>query len=90
MDFGLKLYRPAQKPRLNEAIKKKRLEFAKKKDLDWGTEMWKNALFSYESLLKQFFAQKYRVWRPPGARFVLCSAITVLLACRIRRIETLK
>ena len=41
MDFGLTSYRPAQKPRLIEAMKKKRLEFAKK-NLEWNTKVWKN------------------------------------------------
>ena len=31
--------------------------------------MWKNVLFSDESSVKQFSAQEYRVWRPPGARY---------------------
>ena len=31
--------------------------------------MWKNALFSDESSIKQFSARKYRVWRPPGTRY---------------------
>ena len=68
VDFGLKSYRPAQKPRLTEAMKKKRLEFAKR-HLDWDTKMWKNVLFSNESSMKQFSVRKYRVWRPPRARY---------------------
>ena len=31
--------------------------------------MWKNVLFLDESSIKQFSAQKYRVWRPPEARY---------------------
>ena len=31
--------------------------------------MWKNILFSDESSIKQFSARKYRVWRPPRARY---------------------
>ena len=58
VDFGLKSYRPAQKPRLTEAMKKKRLEFAKR-HLDWDTKMWKNVLFSDESSMKQFSVRKY-------------------------------
>ena len=58
LNFGLKSYRPAQKPRLTEAMKKRRLEFAKK-HLDLNTKMWKKVLFSGGSSIKQFSAQKY-------------------------------
>ena len=68
MDFGLKSYIPAEKSRLIEAMKKKRLEFAKK-HLGWDTEMWKNVLFSDKPSIKQFSARKYQVWRPSGARY---------------------
>ena len=68
MDFGLKSYRPAQKLSLTEAVKKKRLKFTKE-HLDWDTKMWKNVLFSDESSMKHVSAWKYRVWRPPGAKY---------------------
>ena len=38
------------------------------KHLYRDTEMCKNVLFSDESLTKQFYSWKYRVWRPPRAR----------------------
>ena len=68
MDFGLKSYIPAEKSRLIEAMKKKRLEFAKKY-LGWDTEVWKNVLFSDKPSIKQFSARKYQVWKPSGARY---------------------
>ena len=68
MDLPLKLYKPTQKPRLTEAMKKKCLEFAKK-HLDWDAEMRKNVLFSDKFSIKQISARKYQVWRPPGARY---------------------
>ena len=66
IDFGLKSYRPAQKLRLTEAMKKKAFGVCRK-HLDWDTEMWKNVLFSDGSSIKQFTAQKYQVWGLPGA-----------------------
>ena len=44
INFGLKSYRSTQKPRLTEAIKKKRLEFAKK-HLDWAERCGKTFCF---------------------------------------------
>ena len=67
LEFGLKSCKPARKPRLTEAMKKKRLDFAKR-HADWNTEMWKRVLFSDESSVSQFSVRKYRVWRPAGAR----------------------
>ena len=36
LEFGLKSRKPARKPRLTEAMKKKRLDFAKR-HADWNT-----------------------------------------------------
>ena len=62
MYFGLKSYRPAQKPRLTKAMK--RSAWSLQKHYDCDTEMWKNVLLSDESSLKQFSARKYQVWTP--------------------------
>ena len=63
----LSLLKSCQRPRLTEAMKEKRLDFAKR-HADWNTEMWKRVLFSDESSVSQFSVRKYRVWRPAGAR----------------------
>ena len=67
-EFGLKSHKPAQKPRLTEGMKKKRLSFAKA-HAHWTVDMWKKVLFSDESSMKQFCVRKYRVWRPAGKRY---------------------
>ena len=63
LEFGLKSCKPARKPRLTEAMKKKRLD-VDKRHADWNTEIWKRVLFSDESSVSQFSVRKYRVWRP--------------------------
>ena len=67
LEFGLKSRKLARKPRLTEAMKKKRLDFAKR-HADWNTEIWKRVHFSDESSLSQFSVRKYRVRRLAGAR----------------------
>jgi len=44
LEFGLKSCKPARKPRLTEAMNKKRLDFAKR-HAGWNTEMWKRYFF---------------------------------------------
>lgn len=68
-DFGLASYKPAQKPRLTNNMKKKRLAFAKKYE-SWGEEEWGKVLFSDESSVQQFVVRKRHVRRPSGKRFV--------------------
>ena len=68
MEFGLKSYRPARKPRLTKTMKKKQLDFAKR-HAGWNTEMWKRVLFSDESSVKQFSVRRYRVWRRAESRY---------------------
>ena len=52
-DFGLKAYKPACKPRLPQAMKNKRLAFAKK-HATWTKQQWRKALFSDESTVQEF------------------------------------
>ena len=44
LEFGLKSCKPARKPYLTEAMKKKHLDFAER-HADWNTEIWKRVLF---------------------------------------------
>ena len=67
LKFELKSCKPARKPRLTEALRKKRLDFAKR-HADWNTGIWKRVLFSDESSASQFSVRKNRVWRPAEAR----------------------
>ena len=53
LEFGLKSCKPARKPHLTEAMKKKHPDFAKR-HADWKTEIWKRVLFSDESSVSQF------------------------------------
>ena len=56
-EFGLKSYKPAVKPRLTSAMKKKKLSFAIK-HLHWTVEKWETVLFSDESTVQQFAVRK--------------------------------
>jgi len=53
LEFGLKSCKPARKPRLTQAMKKKRLDFANR-HASWDIEMWKKVRFSDESTVQQF------------------------------------
>ena len=66
--FNQKLYKPAQKPRLTQVMKAKRLAFAKK-HRDWTIQQWSKVLFSDESTFQQFVVRKRQVRRPPGKRY---------------------
>ena len=63
-DFNLK----AHKPRLTQAMKSKRLAFAKK-HVKWTIQQWQQVLFSDESTVQQFTNRKRYVRRPSGKRF---------------------
>ena len=77
LDFDLKSRKPARKPRLTQAMKKKRLDFAKR-HASWDIEMWRKVLFSDESTVQQFSYGRYRVWRPVGTRYdEKCTTSTV-------------
>ena len=67
-DFDLKAHKPAHKPRLTQAMKSKRLAFAKK-HVKWTIQQWQQVLFSDESTVQQFTNQKRYVRRPSGKRF---------------------
>ena len=54
LEFGLKSCKPARKPRLTQAMKKYRLDFAKR-HANWDTEMWKKKHFLHTSLLHSSF-----------------------------------
>ena len=60
LEFGLKSCKLARNPRLTEAMKKKRLNFAKR-HADWNTEIWKRVLLSDKSSVSQFSFRKYGV-----------------------------
>ena len=67
-DFDLKAHKPAHKPRLAQAMKSKRLAFAKK-HVKWTIQQWQQVLFSNESTVQQFTNRKRYVRRPSGKRF---------------------
>jgi len=56
LDFDLKSCKPARKPRLAQAMKEKRHDFAKR-HASWDTEMWKRYFFR-RSLLHSSFLFK--------------------------------
>ena len=58
----------AHKPRLTQAMKSKRLAFAKK-HVKWTIQQWQQVLFSDESTVQQFTNRKRYVRRPSGKRF---------------------
>ena len=63
-DFGLKAHKPARKPRLTQAMKNKRLAFAKK-HATWTKQQRSKVLFSDESTVQlQFTTRKRYVRRP--------------------------
>ena len=66
--FVLKYYKPAAKPRLTSALKKKKLSFANKY-LHWTVEKWETVLFSDESTVEQFAVWKKHAQRPKCQRF---------------------
>ena len=67
-DFGLKVHKPARKPRLTQAMKNKRLAFAKKL-ATCTKQQWSEVLFSDESTVQKFTTRKRYVGRPIGKRF---------------------
>ena len=67
-DFDLKAHKPAHKPRLTQAMKSKRLAFAKK-HLKWTIQQWQQVLFSDESSVQQFTNRKRYLRRPSRKRF---------------------
>jgi len=67
-EFGLKSRKPARKPRLTQAMKLKRLQFAKKYK-DWTSQQWSRVLFSDETTVQQFASRKRTARRPPGTRY---------------------
>ena len=67
-DFGLKAHKPARKPRLTQAMKVKRLAFAKK-HVQWTIQQWHQVLFTDESSVQQFTTRNRYVRRPSGKRF---------------------
>ena len=67
-DFGLKAYKPARKPCLTQAMKNKRLAFAKK-HAHWTKQQWSKVLFSDKSTVQQFTIRRRHVRRPIGKRF---------------------
>ena len=74
-EFGLKVYKPAEKPRLH-LLKAKRFEFAQV-HFDWTTEKWRKVLFSDESSVQEFTPNK-RIAKNrlvPGIKIVIPSRI---------------
>ena len=67
-DFDLKAHKPAHKPRLTQAMKSKRLAFAKK-HVKWTIQQWQQVLFSDQCTVQQFTNRKRYVRRPSGKRF---------------------
>ena len=67
-DFDLKAHKPAHKPRLTQAMKSKRLAFAKK-HVKWTIQQWQQVLFSDECTVQQLTNRKRYVRRPSGKRF---------------------
>ena len=67
-DFGLKAHKPARKPRLTQAMKNKRLAFAKKYAA-WTKQQWSKVSFSDESTVQQFTTRERYFRRPIGKRF---------------------
>ena len=67
-EFDLKSYKPAKKPKLTSAMKKKRLDFARRYQ-NWTVDDWKKVLFSDESTFQQFTSRKQHVRRPVGERY---------------------
>ena len=53
IDTGLRVYRPAKKPRLSEKNKKDRLAFARA-HASWIVDDWVKCLFSDELTVRQF------------------------------------
>ena len=52
-EFDLNSRKPARKPRLMPAMKKKCLDFANR-HVSWTVPKWRKVIFSYESTLQQF------------------------------------
>ena len=59
--------RPAKKPLLNVAQRKKRLDFARE-HRNWTPEMWARVMFSDECMVSQFSSFRTFVRRPKGKR----------------------
>ena len=69
VDFKLRSYRPALKPKLSTANRKDRLKFARIYK-HWTKEQWCKVLFTDEAMMRQFRTEYQRVRRPPGTRFM--------------------
>ena len=67
-DFGLKAPKPVLKPRLTQAMKNKRLGFAKK-HATCTKQQWSEVLFLDESTVQLFTTRKRYFRRPMGKRF---------------------
>lgn len=65
--MDLKAFKPAKKPLLTQASRKKRLQFAKTYR-HWTSEDWKKVLWSDECCISQFGHNSQYVRRPTGER----------------------
>lgn len=68
IDFGLKSHKPAAKPRLTDAMKQKRLNFARRYR-NWTVAEWSKVLYSDESCIVQSNPRKRHVRRSVGMRY---------------------
>ena len=67
-DFGLKAHKPARKACLKQAMKNRRLAFAKKNAI-WTKQQWSKVLIFDESTVQQFTTRKRCNRRPIGTQF---------------------
>lgn len=68
VDFQLRSYRPACKPRLSKKNIADRIAFAKRYQ-HWSAQDWYSVMFSDETLIKQFYSFSSNVRRPVGQRY---------------------
>lgn len=64
--LGFKNCKAAMKPKVTEAMRTKRLEFAKKYS-SWTADQWMSVMFSDESLFRAYDSSDQRVWREEGS-----------------------
>lgn len=62
-DLGLRAYRAAEKPNLNDKMRRSRIQFCKKYK-DWTPQDWSKVLYSDESLFTTFNSRRKSVRRP--------------------------